>query len=148
MKFVQAIGTRRWNATNARATGMKQRLALAVPTPLTPLRTARRACMGGAARIAIRRNIACATWTRTICFPCPMAPRGQPPSGLSQKVSKLLPDLLAGKAGEKVVMPLSLLDVNADLFSPGRQHLAQETLDDLLAGFVDTGVDPATGENR
>lgn len=64
------------------------------------------------------------------------------------EVLKLLPDLLAGKAGDKVVMPLTFLDTNADLFSPGRQHLAQETLNDLLAGFVDTGIDMTTGENR
>jgi hypothetical protein len=63
-------------------------------------------------------------------------------------VLKLLPDLLDGKAGSKTVMPLTLLDVNPDLFSPGRQLLAQKTLDDLLAGFIDTGVDPATGESR
>lgn len=63
-------------------------------------------------------------------------------------VLKLLPDLLAGKAGDKVAMPLSLVDANPDLFSPGRQLLAQKTLDDLLAGFIDTGVDPATGDTR
>jgi hypothetical protein len=43
---------------------------------------------------------------------------------------------------------LTLLDVNPALFSPGKQRLAQETLDDLLAGFIDTGVDPVTGESR
>jgi hypothetical protein len=63
-------------------------------------------------------------------------------------VQKLLPNLLDGKAGVKVAMPLTLLDTNLDLFSPGRQLLAQETLDDLLAGFIDTGIDPATGDNR
>jgi hypothetical protein len=61
---------------------------------------------------------------------------------------ELLPDLLDGKAGVKVAMPLTFLDVNPDLFSLGRQRLAQETLDDLLAGFIDTGVDLATGESR
>jgi hypothetical protein len=63
-------------------------------------------------------------------------------------VLKLLPDLLNGKAGEKIAMPLTFLDANPELFSPGRQRLAQETLDDLLAGFIDTGVDLVTGENR
>jgi hypothetical protein len=63
-------------------------------------------------------------------------------------VLELLPDLLNGEAGVKVAMPLTILDVNPDLFSPGRQRLAQETLDDLLAGFIDTGVDLATGEPR
>jgi hypothetical protein len=63
-------------------------------------------------------------------------------------VLKLLPDLVNGKGGVKVAMPLTFLDVNPDLFSPGRQRLAQETLDDLLAGFIDTGIDLASGENR
>ncbi len=63
-------------------------------------------------------------------------------------VMKLVPDLLNGKGGEKAAMPLTFLDINPDLFSPGRQRLAQETLDDLLGGFIDTGVDPLTGENR
>jgi hypothetical protein len=63
-------------------------------------------------------------------------------------VLELLPDLLDGKAGVKVAMPLTLLEVNPDLFSPGRQRLAQATLDDLLAGFIDTGVDLVTGERR
>ena len=63
-------------------------------------------------------------------------------------VLELLPDLLNGEAGVKVAMPLTLLEPNPDLFSPGRQRLAQETLDDLLAGFIDTGVDLLTGEPR
>lgn len=63
-------------------------------------------------------------------------------------VLELLPDLLSGKGGKKAAMPLTFLDVNPSLFSPGRQRLAQETLDDLLAGFIDTGVDPLTGESR
>jgi len=70
------------------------------------------------------------------------------PAEILPVVLKLLPDLLDGKAGVKVAMPLTFLDVNPDLFSPGRQRLAQETLDDLLAGFIDTGVDLATGEGR
>ena len=63
------------------------------------------------------------------------------PAEILPVVLELLPDLLNGEAGVKIAMPLTLLDVNPDLFSPGRQRLAQETLDDLLAGFIDTGVD-------
>jgi hypothetical protein len=48
----------------------------------------------------------------------------------------------------KVALPLTFLDVNPDLFSPGRQRYAQEVLTDLLAGFIDTQVDLATGEPR
>jgi len=63
-------------------------------------------------------------------------------------VLELLPDLLNGEAGVKVAMTLTFVDANPDLFSPGRQRLAKETLDDLLAGFIDTGVDLLTGEPR
>lgn len=70
------------------------------------------------------------------------------PAEILPVVLELLPDLLAGKAGVKVAMPLTLQEMNPDLFSPGRQRLAQEILADLLAGFIDTGVDPATGESR
>lgn len=70
------------------------------------------------------------------------------PAEILPVVLNLLPQLLKGTAGEKVDMPLTLLDANPDLFSPGRQRLAQQTLDDLLAGYIDTGVDPATGETR
>jgi hypothetical protein len=70
------------------------------------------------------------------------------PAEILPVVLELLPELLKGEAGVKVAMPLTLLDANPDLFSPGRQRLAQETLDDLLAGFIDTGVDLVTGESR
>jgi hypothetical protein len=70
------------------------------------------------------------------------------PAEILPVVRELLPDLLSGEAGVKVAMPLTLQDANPNLFSPGRQRLAQVTLDDLLAGFIDTGVDLATGESR
>jgi hypothetical protein len=70
------------------------------------------------------------------------------PAEILPVVLELLPDLLNGEAGVKVAMPLTLLDANPDLFSPGRQRLAQETLDDLLAGFIDTRIDLSTGEGR
>jgi len=37
-------------------------------------------------------------------------------------------------------MPLEIREANPDLFSPGRQRLANEILADLLTGFVGTGV--------
>jgi len=70
------------------------------------------------------------------------------PAEILPEVLNLLPQLLKGTAGVKVDMPLTLLDANPDLFSPGRQRLDQQNLDDLLAGYIDTGVDPATGETR
>ncbi|MFZ6030753.1 MAG: hypothetical protein ACOYYS_23860 [Chloroflexota bacterium] len=58
----------------------------------------------------------------------------------------LIPALMDGQSGQSVSVPLQITDVNPDLFSPGRQHYANEVLADLLAGFTDTGVDPSTGE--
>jgi hypothetical protein len=63
-------------------------------------------------------------------------------------VLQALPGLLAGQGGQTLPVTLGMAHVNADLFSPGRQERAQEILSDLLAGFIDTGVDPSTGEPR
>lgn len=60
----------------------------------------------------------------------------------------LLPELLEGNGGVQVDLPLVLGEVNPDLLSPGRQGLVEEMLTDLLEGYIDTGVDPATGESR
>lgn len=58
------------------------------------------------------------------------------------------PRLLAGEGGLDLSMPLALVDRNAALFSTGRQRLVDNMLTDLLAGYVDSGVDPQTGEMR
>jgi hypothetical protein len=83
---------------------------------------------------------------------------GEPPSGLeaswvlslqtdpSPQILGLIPDLLAGRGGQDLQPPLEMVAINPELFSPGRQQLAQAILADLLAGFIDTGVDPLTGE--
>jgi hypothetical protein len=65
-----------------------------------------------------------------------------------EAVPDLWSKLLAGKGGEHTSLPLGFTGVNPDLFSPGRQHLVETMLADLLAGFIDTGVDPQTGESR
>ena len=67
---------------------------------------------------------------------------------LLKAVRDLWPRLLKGEPGASVDVPLAITNANPALFSPGRQRLAQTTLDDLLAGFIDTGVDPQTGELR
>jgi len=61
-------------------------------------------------------------------------------------IQKLLPDLLTGKGGGSLPMPVSILEVNPNLVSPGRLLLAEKMLDNLLAGLIDTGLDPLTGE--
>jgi hypothetical protein len=63
-------------------------------------------------------------------------------------VGELLPGLMNGEGGVVVELPISFTGVNPDLFSPGRQRLTEAMLADLLAGYIDTGVDPATGEAR
>jgi len=50
------------------------------------------------------------------------------------------PDLIAGKGGENVPAPLGIWDVNSANLSLGRQRLVQQTLDELTAGQIATGV--------
>jgi hypothetical protein len=63
-------------------------------------------------------------------------------------VQELWPALLDGQGGKSVALTVELKDVNPQLVSPGRQQLVEEMLLDLQAGYIDTGVDPATGESR
>lgn len=58
-------------------------------------------------------------------------------------IQKLWPDLLAGKGGQTVDASLSWTDVNADIFTLGRQRLAQEALDGLLDGTISPFSVPA-----
>jgi len=55
--------------------------------------------------------------------------------------------LVAGKGGQDVSLPLGFSAVNPDFLSPGKQGLAEEMLKDLLMGLIHTGVDPLTGES-
>jgi len=50
--------------------------------------------------------------------------------------------------GLNLEAPLVITDQNSTLLSPGRQKLAEKVLADMLAGFIDTGVDITTGELR
>jgi hypothetical protein len=63
-------------------------------------------------------------------------------------VRQVWPSLLAGEGGLNLSTPLALVERNAALFSPGRQRVVDKILTDLLAGFIDSGVDPQTGEMR
>ena len=85
---------------------------------------------------------------------------GAPPQNLSAQwiasidvdstasILEHLPDFLAGKGGLDITLPVVVRDVNPELFSPGRQKLAEEIRDQLLSGMIDTGIDPLTGDNR
>lgn len=48
------------------------------------------------------------------------------------------PDLSAGKGGQAFPAPLSFTDINDDLFTPGKQLVAQEVMDRLLGGSIST----------
>lgn len=63
-------------------------------------------------------------------------------------VRELVPKLLAGSGGANVDLPLVVTDRNESLFSAGKQRLLDEILADLQAGYIDTGVDPQTGDPR
>jgi hypothetical protein len=63
-------------------------------------------------------------------------------------VRQIFPRLVAGEGGLNLSTPLSLGERNEALFSQGRQRLVDKMLTDLLAGYVDSGVDPQTGEMR
>ncbi len=64
------------------------------------------------------------------------------------QVQAVLPQILAGRGGQNLPLPLEFSQINPELLSPGKQALAEQVLADLLAGYIDTGVDLATGENR
>ena len=51
-------------------------------------------------------------------------------------------DITAGNGGKSYPSPLTLTDINPDLLTEGKQRLAQQMLDDLVAGRVGTGVQP------
>jgi len=52
------------------------------------------------------------------------------------------PGLISGKGGVVVQSPLGLGDIDSTLLSPGKQRLVQQTLDDLQAGYINTGANP------
>lgn len=58
-----------------------------------------------------------------------------------QAIRTAWPQLLAGQGGQLIPAQLGIADVNPDLLSPGKQALAQEILDALVAGKIDIGVE-------
>ncbi|GAB4579821.1 MAG: hypothetical protein Fur0022_25600 [Anaerolineales bacterium] len=47
------------------------------------------------------------------------------------------PQLLNGEMGVVIPLPTQLTDINAEIFTPGKQRLAEEVLADLQAGLID-----------
>lgn len=78
-----------------------------------------------------------ANWVASVGYADPVA-----------AVEEIWPALLDGQGGQSITLPVTLEEVNPQLVSPGRQNLVEEMLADLQAGYIDTGVDPVTGESR
>jgi len=57
-------------------------------------------------------------------------------------IQGIWPDLLAGKGGQNLSLPLFLKDVNPDLLSEGKLNDVQQILDRLQRGEISTGVTP------
>jgi len=62
-----------------------------------------------------------------------------------QLVPDLWTKLLAGEAGGEVPVSLRIVATNSDLLSPGRLRVVEDMLAELLAGFIDTGVELQSG---
>jgi len=57
-----------------------------------------------------------------------------------QPLQELWPSIINGEGGMAVELELSFSEANEDLFSPGKQRLVEEMLEDLNSGFIDPGV--------
>ncbi|UCF61479.1 MAG: hypothetical protein JSV37_02015, partial [Anaerolineaceae bacterium] len=66
----------------------------------------------------------------------------------AEAVRELWEDLLGGQGGASIPVPITMHDINPELYSYGRQRLVEEILGELLEGFIDTGVDLLTGQNQ
>jgi hypothetical protein len=58
--------------------------------------------------------------------------------------------LLSGsiQGGSTLTVPIQFTNINPNLLTPGKQNLAEQVLSDLQEGYIDTGVDLTTGENK
>jgi hypothetical protein len=65
---------------------------------------------------------------------------------LATELRLLIPDLLEGKGGQNIHLSLKLTHVNEEHFSPGRQAFTEKMIGELLSGYIDSGVDPISGE--
>jgi hypothetical protein len=66
----------------------------------------------------------------------------------AEAVRQIWPELIVGNGGLSLSAPLVLADVNPELLSEGRTRLVERILSEMLAGYIDTGVNPETGEPR
>lgn len=57
-------------------------------------------------------------------------------------------EFISVEGGLSFESPVGIAYINESQISPGKQHFIDSILSDLLDGYIDTGVDPATGEWR
>jgi hypothetical protein len=67
------------------------------------------------------------------------------PSGVLMEIWE---SLIRGEGGISKPMPLVLEDVNRAWLSEGKERLVMAVVQEIFDGFLDTGVDPKTGELR
>ncbi len=60
---------------------------------------------------------------------------------LFQVFQEFWPEFVSGADGQLVTVPLTITHVNPDLLSPGRQQFVEIMLANLIAGYVDYGLD-------
>lgn len=63
-----------------------------------------------------------------------------------QMVQSHWEDFLSGKGGFTIEAPIEISFANESRLSPGKRHFIDGILSDLSDGYIDTGVDPVTGE--
>jgi hypothetical protein len=86
----------------------------------------------------------------------PPGPAGSPPAGWiaavqpepGQALRQAWEELTAGRGGLTLAMPVGFTALDEEGFTAARQRLVAETLADLLAGLIESGADPVTGEPR
>ena len=61
---------------------------------------------------------------------------------VAKAIQAAWPDLLAGRGGLTFNPPFALTDIDPNLLTPGKQQLAEQVLADLLAGRINTGLQP------
>lgn len=59
---------------------------------------------------------------------------------ITASIEEMWPNLIAGQGGATVTTPLTISNINPDLFSPGRQRLVEKVIVDLSNGYIDTGA--------
>jgi len=63
-------------------------------------------------------------------------------------IEEIWDNVWMGDGGGTVSMPVIIEDINSERLTPGREAWVQEILQDLIDGYIDTGVDPITGIAR